>query len=673
MESSQLNCKEPLGMENGAITDKQVTASSSYHDRYNPARGRLHLKASLPDPLGGGAWVAKSNNMNQWFQIDVGIETVTVKMVATQGRDGVNQWVKMYKLQYSYSADGGSFQNYSKNGQTISQEFVANADSHSVVFNELNPPIRARLIRFQPTAWKNNVSMRVELYGCQDLCRTFHLSQPIEGFALVGHVIRNLAVEVESLCRVNCYMEADCVSFNIGSLQDGKYACEMSDSDHHTHPQDLVSWEGWIYGATIQNFCSTNTCHPENTLTCHSGFSQRGFRCLCKAGYYGSDCEKVALWVDASPKINITQTGSRVNFLCNATGEDTPTVTWTKSRGHLPTSSSVDSDGTLIIPTVEVEDSGSYLCTASNAFTTLASSVELKVFCSLVIVSDPVGFADLYVGQGLRLSCPIPDDPRAVLTWMFNDSVSLPAEASVETSNTLFIPYLVEEHTGRFSCLTKDSLQWNTTVFVKFPETCTIIKQTVCDVSGFYVIDPDGEQGQAPFSVYCNMTDKEGVGVTAVSHDSEKTTLVKGFERKGSYKRDINYNNVSLAQIKGLIEHSMECQQSVEYKCKHSILSSFSNDQVPFAWWVSRDGENMMYWDETSSATPGCACSVTETCADPIKRCNCDKNDFEWRKDSGILTNKSHLPVIQLRFGDTGSSNEEGYHTLGKLECYGTH
>ena len=85
-----------------------------------------------------------------------------------------------------------------------------------------------------------------------DLCRTFHLSDPIEGFALVGHVIRNLAVEVESLCRVNCYMEADCVSFNIGSLQDGKYACEMSDSDHHTHPQDLVSWEGWVYGATIQ-------------------------------------------------------------------------------------------------------------------------------------------------------------------------------------------------------------------------------------------------------------------------------------------------------------------------------------------------------------------------------------------------------------------------------------
>ena len=29
----------------------------------------------------------------------------------------------------------------------------------------------------------------------------------------------------------------------------------------------------------------------------------------------------------------------------------------------------------------------------------------------------------------------------------------------------------------------------------------------------------------------------------------------------------------------------------------------------------------------------------------------------------------SYLPVKQLRFGDTGSQGEEGYHTLGKFKC----
>ena len=41
-----------------------------------------------------------------------------------------------------------------------------------------------------------------------------------------------------------------------------------------------------------------------------------------------------------------------------------------------------------------------------------------------------------------------------------------------------------------------------------------------------YIIDPDGKGGVAPFSVYCDMSDKGGVGVTVISHDSESRTHV---------------------------------------------------------------------------------------------------------------------------------------------------
>ena len=41
------------------------------------------------------------------------------------------------------------------------------------------------------------------------------------------------------------------------------------------------------------------------------------------------------------------------------------------------------------------------------------------------------------------------------------------------------------------------------------------------------MIDPDGFGGLAPFTVYCDMTDNTGVGVTVISHDSETRTLVK--------------------------------------------------------------------------------------------------------------------------------------------------
>ncbi|XP_067054143.1 neurexin-4-like [Acropora muricata] len=180
--------------------------------------------------------------------------------------------------------------------------------------------------------------------------------------------------------------------------------------------------------------------------------------------------------------------------------------------------------------------------------------------------------------------------------------------------------------------------------------------------SGTYLIDPDGRGTLAPFNVTCNMTDKNGVGVTVISHDTETRTLVDGFDSPGSYSRDIHYTGASLSQLASLTKSYSHCEQSIKYECYHSRL--FKNQQVPFGWWVSRNKSNMTYWDGASAAGSKCA-SRLET------GCNCDKNDDKWRKDSGFLTNKTQLPVIQLRFGDTGHSIEKGFHTLGKLKCHG--
>ena len=89
-----------------------------------------------------------------------------------------------------------------------------------------------------------------------------------------------------------------------------------------------------------------------------------------------------------------------------------------------------------------------------------------------------------------------------------------------------------------------------------------------------------------------------------------------------------------------------------------------------FAWWVSRDSAKMTYWGGASPGSGKCACGMTNSCADSSYGCNCDKNDSVWREDSGFLTDKTKLPVKQLRFGDV-NSGEEGYHTLGKLKCFG--
>ena len=170
------------------------------------------------------------------------------------------------------------------------------------------------------------------------------------------------------------------------------------------------------------------------------------------------------------------------------------------------------------------------------------------------------------------------------------------------------------------------------------------------------------------YDVICDMNDKNGVGVTVISHDSENRTLVNGKEAPGSYSRDIHYTGASLSQLASLTRVSLRCEQFIKYECFHSTLLN-SDRNGAFGWWVSRDGDKMTYWGGATE-NGKCACGMNNTCANPYRDCNCDKNDFKWREDSGFLTNKTKLPVKQLRFGDTGHTKEQGYHTLGKLKCY---
>ena len=158
--------------------------------------------------------------------------------------------------------------------------------------------------------------------------------------------------------------------------------------------------------------------------------------------------------------------------------------------------------------------------------------------------------------------------------------------------------------------------------------------------SGSYVIDPDGEGGLPPMSdVTCDMKDKDGLGVTVISHDSESRTLVKDYEGPGSYSRDISYTGASLSQLASLTNVSSHCEQFIKYECKGSALNKNENK---FGWWVSRSSSKMLYWGVATPGSGKCACGMNNTCAGYKNYvCNCDKNDDEWREDSGLLTDKT--------------------------------
>eukprot|EP00658_Telonema_sp_P-2_P057440 TRINITY_DN45907_c0_g1_i1.p1 TRINITY_DN45907_c0_g1~~TRINITY_DN45907_c0_g1_i1.p1 ORF type:complete len:461 (-),score=65.19 TRINITY_DN45907_c0_g1_i1:136-1419(-) len=150
------SCSNPgaLGVEDNTIPNGRVTASSFYQDNptYGPNHGRLNH--------GGHGWISKTNDQNQWLQVDLGTPT-TVTAVATQGRPDAVQWVSTYKL--LYSSDGKGWSQY-LNGETI----MGNSDQNSVVTHSMKQPFMAQYVRFNPRTWNSHMVMRVEVYGCTD-------------------------------------------------------------------------------------------------------------------------------------------------------------------------------------------------------------------------------------------------------------------------------------------------------------------------------------------------------------------------------------------------------------------------------------------------------------------------------------------------------------------------
>ena len=83
-----------------------------------------------------------------------------------------------------------------------------------------------------------------------DACRSLEFTPPHDGHALVNHVMMNITVDRQDSCRVSCYLDDYCLSYNFGRLKDRHFVCQLSDSDHIQHPEDLKKIDGFVYLGT---------------------------------------------------------------------------------------------------------------------------------------------------------------------------------------------------------------------------------------------------------------------------------------------------------------------------------------------------------------------------------------------------------------------------------------
>lgn len=133
------DCQEALGMENGTITNDEISASSVHNSNTGASRARLNF---IPSGGVSGGWVAAVDDEKPTLTITFSYPFTRVTGIATQGRQDASQWVKTYRLKYSKPNGEKGF--YKDPGETLYK--VNNNLMVSKICIRANWPIRRELI-----------------------------------------------------------------------------------------------------------------------------------------------------------------------------------------------------------------------------------------------------------------------------------------------------------------------------------------------------------------------------------------------------------------------------------------------------------------------------------------------------------------------------------------------
>ncbi|XP_013164723.1 PREDICTED: neurexin-4 isoform X1 [Papilio xuthus] len=149
-------CNEPL------VANAKLSATSSLRDR-GPDNAKLY---------GLNAWTASESDFDQQLVIDLGVVR-NVTRIATQGRAHSQEFVQEYHI--SYGSNGLDYVQYKAAGGEVKM-FEGNHDGNTVKRNEFEVPIIAQYIRINPMRWRDKISMRVEIYGCDYVADTLYFN-----------------------------------------------------------------------------------------------------------------------------------------------------------------------------------------------------------------------------------------------------------------------------------------------------------------------------------------------------------------------------------------------------------------------------------------------------------------------------------------------------------------
>ncbi|XP_070581750.1 hemicentin-1-like isoform X2 [Ptychodera flava] len=147
--------------------------------------------------------------------------------------------------------------------------------------------------------------------------------------------------------------------------------------------------------------------------------------------------------------------GDRVVLPCPVSGFPRPDITWYKDGQELGFHPAItqDESGTLFISVAEAEDSGIYMCLATNNAGNSTHSITVKILVGTVIAAGPTEIS-VPIGQPVTLPCEVSGDPIPTVTWDKERSLLVIDGKSVQQaqSGSLYISSVRETDAGIYVC-----------------------------------------------------------------------------------------------------------------------------------------------------------------------------------------------------------------------------
>ncbi|XP_055079317.1 basement membrane-specific heparan sulfate proteoglycan core protein isoform X9 [Periophthalmus magnuspinnatus] len=303
--------------------------------------------------------------------------------------------------------------------------------------------------------------------------------------------------------------------------------------------------------------------------------------------------------VVVSESLMIAVEGQTAILRCDAHGFPDPTISWSKLRAPLPWRHKIV-DNSLILPAVGRQDSGEYICTASNKMGASEATINLDVETPPYTTSTLDDVA-VRVGEVIRLQCLAHGTIPLSYTWT-KVGGDLPPRAEVEGGD-LQINLATAEDAGSYKCVVSNrvgSSEVVVNVNVRSPLSVKVSPQVEVKAQGSAVEFTCSAAGGAEMQIEWL---KEGGVLPPNHHVKEGVLRIENLEQsnEGVY---ICRATSAYGQAQDTARLTIQALPKVMINVRTSVQTVMIGNSVEFECQAVGDPQPTVRWSKVGGALP---------------------------------------------------------------------